>query len=170
MLRYALARDRFFSVGTLEAADDDRPNEDDESIHEFSCAGLVRASVGRPDGTSRLILQGVCRIRFAGWVQREPFRIARVEPVPSRVANVREAGRLARKVIAAARSLHAGNPSIPNAFDQQLSSLKDPELVGDVIGYNFLGEVSEKLPLLGMSRVEQRLEYLLDKLDARPAT
>jgi Lon protease-like protein len=169
MLRYALTRERFFSIGTLKVSDGGPLNEDDENIHEFSCAGMVRASVGQRDGTSRLILQGVGRIRFAEWLQREPFRIARVEPVPSRVKNVHGAGRLARRVIAVAREIHDGNASLPVAYDQRFGGVKDPELVADVIGFNFLRDVGTKIPLLGMSPVEQRLEYVLEKLEARPA-
>jgi hypothetical protein len=32
------------------------------------------------------------------------------------------------------------------------------------VGYNFLSRASDRQPLLGMSRVEDRLEYILNRL------
>jgi hypothetical protein len=42
--------------------------------------------------------------------------------------------------------------------------LHDPEVIADVVGYNFLSRASDRQPLLGMSRVEDRLEYILNRL------
>jgi Lon protease-like protein len=126
MLAEALRTDRFMAVASLRVADEDEAwDESEANIDGFSCAGLLRACVGQPDGSSRLILQGVGRIRFTGWLQRTPFRIARCEPVVSEIGDLK---------------------------------------VADVVGYNFLSRASDRQPLLGMSRVEDRLEYILNRL------
>jgi Lon protease-like protein len=164
MLARALESDRLMAVATLRLADEDAWDEADETIEPFSCIGLLRACVGQPDGSSRLILQGMSRIRFTGWVQREPFRIARCEPVPTEVGDPVVADRLAHQALARARATLPPQSAMVAQFDKQFGPLEDPEIIADVIGYNFLTRASERQPLLGMTRVEDRLEYLLARL------
>lgn len=164
MLARALESDRFMAVATLRLTENDEWEESDEQIEPFSCVGLLRACVGQPDGTSRLILQGMNRIRFTGWAQREPFRIARCEPVPSEIGDPAAAVRLAHHTLARARATLPAQSPLATQFDKQFGPLQDPEIVADVIGYNFLTRASERQPLLGMTRVEDRLEYLLSRL------
>jgi len=46
-------------------------------------AGLVRACIRNPDGSSNLVLQGISRVRLMGWEQEEPYRLARIESLQS---------------------------------------------------------------------------------------
>lgn len=165
MLAEALRTDRFIAVASLRVAEEDEYwDESDVNIDGFSCAGLLRACVGQPDGSSRLILQGVGRIRFAGWLQRTPFRIARCEPVVSEIGDLKVAQDMAQQALDRARSSLPGGSPFAAQFDKQFGSLHDPEVIADVVGYNFLSRASDRQPLLGMSRVEDRLEYILNRL------
>jgi Lon protease-like protein len=164
MLAHALQADRFMAVATLRVAGVDEWDESDANIEPFSCAGLLRACVGQPDGTSRLILQGVERIRFTGWAQREPFRIAQCEPVASTIDDVAAARALARRTLDCARSSLPAHSPFAEQFDKQFGSLTDPQVIADVIGYNFITRASDRQPLLGMEQVEDRLRYILSRL------
>lgn len=169
MLAEALRTDRFMAVATLREAGDDEWDEGDGNIHEFSCAGLLRACVGQCDGTSRLIVQGFQRIRITGWAQREPFRIATIEPVTSEVKNMVSARMLARRTLDLARGALPGGSPFAEQFEKQFGALEDPEIVADVIGYNFLPRASDRQPLLGMTGVEDRLDYILQRFDTLSA-
>jgi Lon protease-like protein len=160
MLTHALETDRLCCVGELIGLSD----ADDAAISPYSCAGLIRACVG-PDGTSKLVLQGVSRIRFTGWHQRSPFRIATIEPVPTRIVEPTAAAALALQVMAAARRGIAATVSAREQFDRHFAELTDPELIVDVIGYNFLPSADLRRPLLRMETVEERLRFLLRALD-----
>ncbi len=167
MLDTALRHHRFMGVATLRETGGDAWDESDGNIEPYSCAGLLRACVGQPDGTSRLILQGVRRVRIVSWEQREPFRVARIERVPSVIADAGHAGILARRVYDCVRSTLPEDTPFRRQFDRQFGELHDPCLLADVIGYNFLSCARLRQPLLGLSSVEERLEYLLDHL-AKP--
>ncbi len=77
MLADALAGERMFAIGSASSG------EEDAEIHDVGGAGFVRACVANDDGTSRLILQGVSRVRFEEWLPGEPYRLARVEALAS---------------------------------------------------------------------------------------
>jgi hypothetical protein len=63
MLEYALKHHRMFSVALIKPVHADWQSPDD--FFEIAGVGLIRACVGRGDGTSNLILQGLERVRSA---------------------------------------------------------------------------------------------------------
>ncbi|PYI88642.1 MAG: hypothetical protein DMF03_09985 [Verrucomicrobia bacterium] len=67
MLDHALARERMFCV-TLIKPDRLQWKSPDDFFH-VATIGLIRACVGRGDGTSNLILQGLQRVHFTDFVQ-----------------------------------------------------------------------------------------------------
>src|SRR4051812_6775067 len=81
MLEHALREHRMFSVALLKPQRN-QWNSIDDFFH-VAGVGLIRACVGRGDGTSDLILQGLARVRFTGFQQSTPFPVARIEPVDS---------------------------------------------------------------------------------------
>src|SRR5205823_9271122 len=81
MLEHALREQRMFSVALLHPQRTQWKITDD--FFHVAGVGLIRACVGRGDGTSNLILQGLQRVRFTGFEQSSPFPIARIEPLES---------------------------------------------------------------------------------------
>src|SRR5947208_16748605 len=77
MLAHALAHERMFCVALLRPESAQWRSEDD--FFEVGTIGLIRACVGRGDGTSNLILQVLQRACFAGFVQLHPFPIGDLE-------------------------------------------------------------------------------------------
>src|SRR5437588_11016391 len=75
MLEDALRAHRMFCVALV------KPQRAQwKSTYDFfhlATVGLIRACVGRGDGTSNLILQGLQRVRFTDFEQQSPFPIAK---------------------------------------------------------------------------------------------
>src|SRR3954463_2062920 len=79
MLEHALRAHRMFSVALIKPQRAQWKSTDD--FFHVAGVGLIRACVGRGDGTSNLILQGLRRGRFSGFEQSSPFPIAQIEPL-----------------------------------------------------------------------------------------
>src|SRR4030095_13957769 len=97
MLQHALQHERMFCV-TLVKASCPEWHAPEDCFH-FATAGLIRACVGRDDGTSNLILQGLRRVRFASFEQEKPFPIARISAVESPDETTVETEALGTKVL-----------------------------------------------------------------------
>lgn len=164
LLDASLRRHRFMGVATLRHAGAEPWDESDDNIEPYSCAGLLRVCVGQPDGTSRLILQGVRRVRIVGWEQREPFRVARIERVPSVVEDEIAALGLAEQVYQEVSSRLEEDSPLRRQLEQQFNTNCDPSLLADVVAYHFVPRAQQRQPLLEFTSVEQRLEYLLQYL------
>jgi len=157
MLDHALKCDRMFALGFVRG---DR--ESDETIDEYSTAGLVRACVRHGDGTAHLVLEGVKRIRLGAWEQREPFRIAAVSAVETTLCSEGEIVELSAGLIERATGvLRRGGAG---EMADRIAGIENPEILADFVAANFVSEPDQRQPLLGMASLEERLRYLLELL------
>ena len=82
MLARALDDDRMLCVALIKPEREQWRTSAD--FCPISTVGLIRACVGRSDGTSDLILQGIRRVKFSDFEQETPFPIARIKPLKTR--------------------------------------------------------------------------------------
>lgn len=155
MLNHALETDRMFCVGVSDGGNDVLP---------VTTAGLIRASVKNPDGTSQVMLYGVCRVRITGWDQVKPFRIARVEPVLTQHAPTQTL-RLLKS-----RALDLLPPPTDDSCDsmcqmrQELEQMDEAEAVCDIIAFHFLRDKTALRALLEECCPQRRYERLITEL------
>src|SRR3954466_14577834 len=97
MLDHTLRAHRMFCVALIKPQRTQWKTTDD--FFHVAGVGLIRACVGRGDGTSNLILQGLQRVRFTGFEQSDPFPIARIQPLEVETSTSVEAEALGAKVI-----------------------------------------------------------------------
>lgn len=166
MLQYALQTDRLLCVGTLTPSREEQMVETDELIHEFSTAAVIRACVRNADGTSHLVLQGLQRVRLVSWEQYEPFRIARIDPLEDRISDAGSAGRKKELLLARVLGLIRQDTDAGRQLAGQLQQLDDPAGLADFVAGHLIPDALKRQPLLGMPEVGERLDYLLDLLQA----
>src|SRR5213080_229601 len=97
MLEHALQRDRMFSVALIKPSSPEWHAPED--FFHLATVGLIRACVGRGDGTSNLILQGLHRVRFSSFQQETPFPIARIDIIQSTNSATVESEALGEKIL-----------------------------------------------------------------------
>lgn len=162
MLKHALAANRMFCIGVQSEADG--------RILPWSTAGLVRVCVTSDDGTSQLVLAGLRRIRLTGWVQEKPFRIARIEPVPTISADTPRVAGLREEAIARLPRPGAEDCASIRHLRDALHSLPDPELACDLMAYHFIRRPEVLARMLAESSLEARYSTLLEHLRAPAAS
>jgi Lon protease-like protein len=159
MLAHALDDDRMICVALV------RPERDSwqtsEDFHEVSTVGLIRACVGRADGTSDLILQGIRRVKFSEFEQETPFPIARIKPLKTRTNLTVETDALAAKVLEFYNQLKKSGRELPEKIDRYLSEMSDPEMLADLISATFISDASRRQQLLEELDLNQRLRLLI---------
>ena len=126
--------------------------------------GLIRACVGRGDGTSNLILQGLQRVRFTGFEQESPFPIARIEPLKSDATPSVETEALGAKVIELYSKLKDSGRQLPEKVDQYLSHLGDMEMLADLMAATFINDPLRRQQLLEELSLKQRLRLVIQYL------
>ena len=162
MLEHALHHHRMFSVTLIKPSCPDwRAPED---FFHLATVGLIRACVGRGDGTSNLILQGLQRVRFADFEQQSPFPIAKIDIVQSHDEQTVETEALAEKVLELYSKLKRDGRRLPAKVDRYLSQLNDMEMLADLIASTFVNDPLRRQHLLEKSSLNQRLRLLITYL------
>lgn len=160
MLQHALSDHRMFCPALIRSERSDWHSVDD--FHDIATAGLIRACVGRGDGTSNLILQGLQRVRFVGFRQERPFPIAKIKALDSLAEpSVRETERLGRKVLALYNQFKGNGRQFPEKVDRYLSDLRDPEMLADLMAATFISDPFRRQQLLEQVDVQQRLRLVI---------
>lgn len=163
MLARALADDRMFCVALVKPQRHEWRSPDD--FCHVATVGLIRACVGRPDGTSNLILQGLQRVRLTHFVQETPFPVARIEAIDSlHPVSEAESYGLGEKVLELYAKLRREGREFPEKVDRYLSDLADPEMLGDLMAATFVNDPSRRQQLLEERSVTQRLRLVIQFL------
>jgi Lon protease-like protein len=162
MLDHALQDDRMLCVALV------RPERHQwrtsEDFFPVSTVGVIRACVGRSDGTSDLILQGIRRVKFSEFEQEAPFPIARIKPLKTRTKLTVETDALAAKVLEFYSRLKSSERALPEKIDRYLSEMSDPEMLADLIASTFIGDATRRQQLLEELDLNQRLRLLIQYL------
>lgn len=168
MLDHALARSRMFCVSLIKPHQTDWSSSED--FHDVASVGLIRACVGRGDGTSDLILQGLQRVRLKAFTQVTPFPIARLEPLESDLVQSVETEALAAKVLELYTGLKRTGRELPEKVDRYLADMSDPEMLADLVAATFIDEPVRRQRLLEQLGLNDRLRLLIQYLREEPGT
>lgn len=162
MLEYALREHRMFSVALIKPHLNDWKSPAD--FCHVAGIGFIRACVGRGDGTSNLILQGLHRVRFTGFTQESPFPVAIIERLDSAATGSVEADALGAKVVELYSKLKTAGRQLPEKVDQYLSDLNDMEMLADLMAATFINDPLRRQQLLEELSLPQRLRLVIQYL------
>jgi len=162
MLEHALQHHRMFCVTLIKPSCPDWHAVED--FYHLATVGLIRACVGRSDGTSNLILQGLQRVRFASFEQETPFPIAKIDAIASRDATTVETEALGTKVLELYSYLKHERRQLPAKVDRYLSELSDLEMLADLMASTFVNDPLRRQRVLEECSLNQRLRFLITYL------
>ena len=162
MLEHALKRDRMFSVALIKPSCPEWHAPED--FFHVAGVGLIRACVGRSDGTSNLILQGLERVQFTSFEQETPFPIATIESLESETSSSVKTEALASKVLELYSKLRTKGRELPKKVDRYLSDLNDMEMLADLMASTFINDPLRRQQVLEELVLNQRLRLVIQYL------
>jgi ATP-dependent Lon protease len=142
-------------------------DKEEREVELIAGAGLVRACIRNEDGTSNLILQGVSRVRFTGWEQTEPFRIARIEPVESSEGDQENIESRVTQLHALCARFKEQGIELPSQFEAYLNQITNIGVITDLVASTLVADSRVRQMLLEEVEIPKRLEKLLAGLRAQ---
>lgn len=156
MLSKALEGDRMFALT--------QPRKKGKEILpcEVCGVGLIRACVENQDGTSNLILQGVCRAKFEEFTLKKPYFIGKPIQILEEEEEVDtvENEALATKILEQVNRIQDSSEALPQELRQFLSEIKDFNMLVDIIAGSFIRHPERKQQLLETPSLSRRLHIL----------
>ena len=153
-------------IGLFAAKDPELEEPGPEDLYMVGTAAAVHRMFRAPDGTIRLLVQGLDRIRLAEWTGTEPYLTAKVEPAEEVVDESIEVEALMRNVLDQFRRLAELVPNVPGELLTAALNVEDPrQLVYAIATYMRieLGDAQEILELDGVTQKLRKMMALLAK-------
>jgi ATP-dependent Lon protease len=146
----------------MEASEDD-PAAD--RIYTIGSIANVVQLLKLPDGTVRVLVEGVSRARIVRFVENENFFEAEVEAVEEVNADSPEAQAIARAVSEQFESFSKLSRKTPPEVQQAISQIGEPTRLADTIAAHLSAKISDKQKLLELADVPSRLERVLAMIE-----
>ena len=161
MLRHALEHERMFCIA-MRMGESTATND---NIAPVATAGMIRACVRNPDGTSHLLLQGLRRARILAWDAGSPFPLADVEWMETTVRDMENCRQAAGRLVKSACALTETHGSMCQQLRDHLTSLDDPEPIADIVAYNFIRCPTRLQSLVECPVLDERLAIISQELE-----
>jgi len=157
MLLDVLATNRLFAVAGLDFERLDEPGRF-EPPHRIASVGIIRACQKNENGTSNLLLQGLCRVEIQEILRDEPYRRIKIRALSSEAGASADENRALRRELSRLLNvklkLAEGSPGEMAAF---LRTIDDPEAFVDIAAFSLCEDILLKQKLLETLDVHQRL-------------
>src|SRR5205814_3274495 len=154
-----VAGERMLALVTVRESDSDEPGWDD--LYEIGTAAVVHKMIRVPDGSLRILVQGVGRIRLKRRVQDEPYLIGEFAEVPEVVEESPELEALTRSVQNEFGRLISLVPYLPAELELAAANVDDPSALSHLVASTLRLKTEEKQELLETADVAARLRQIL---------
>jgi ATP-dependent Lon protease len=154
----AVAGDRPVALVTARSSEEEA--ESAEDLYEVGTSAVIHKMIRVPDGTLRVLVQGLDRIRLDAIEQTEPYLAGRFTPLPDVGAEDKEAEALARSVEALFGRIISVAPYLPEELLLAAANAESPSSLANLIASTIRLKTEEKQELLELVDVEERLRRL----------
>ncbi|MBA2771099.1 MAG: LON peptidase substrate-binding domain-containing protein, partial [Sphingomonas sp.] len=157
-LEAAMAADKeLFLVAQLDPGEDD---PDRDALYDLGVVATAMQLLKLPDGTVRVLVEGVRRAKLTSLVAQDGYVAAEIEDVDEEAADGPEAQALMRSVIEQFENYAKLNKRLPPETGIQLAEIDDASVLADAVASNLSVKVADKQALLGELNPARRLEMV----------
>lgn len=149
-------------IGLVTIKTDKFEDAGPDDLYEVGTAAIIHRMLRAPDGTVRLIVQGVERIRIQEFSGLEPYLKAKIELAPEKIDKDVQVEALMRNTVELFRKLVNLSQTLPEELLMAALNVEDPRQLVYMIATSLRIDLKEAQELLELDDVEAKLV----KLDA----
>ncbi len=135
--------------------------DESEDVFEVGVACLILKMFQSPDGSMRLLLRGLHRIRLDTFIKKDPYPVAKVHALEETSPDTLKTEALTRTIADLFQQILALSPVLPEEIQDIVFSIEDPSKLGDLVTSALNLKVSEKQQVLEENRINERLTLLI---------
>jgi ATP-dependent Lon protease len=147
--------ERLLALVTVRDAEVESPDLDD--LYEIGTAAVVHKMIRVPDGTLRILVQGLRRIRLEEPVADDPYLVARFAAVPDQAAESRELEALLRNAQGLFGRIIGLAPYLPEELQIAAANVDDPSGLCNLVASTLRLKTEDKQLILELADTEERL-------------
>jgi ATP-dependent Lon protease len=147
--------DRELALVAVRNPEAEEPGWDD--LYEVGTAATVHKLIRVPDGTLRVLIQGIRRVRLVERKNSDPYLVGEFEDVPDIVPDTPEVEALTRNVQGLFGRIIGLVPYLPEELQLAAANVDDPSALCHLVASTLRIKTEEKQELLELAHVEERL-------------
>jgi ATP-dependent Lon protease len=147
--------ERLLALVTVRDEEVEAPGWDD--LYEIGTAAVVHKMIRVPDGTLRILVQGLRRIRLEEPVTDDPYLVARFASVPDEAEETRELEALLRNAQGLFGKIIGLAPYLPDELQIAAANVDDASGLCNLVASTLRLKTEEKQLILELADTEERL-------------
>ncbi|MGC8856089.1 MAG: LON peptidase substrate-binding domain-containing protein, partial [Anaerolineae bacterium] len=151
-------------VGLVAAKNPELEAPGPADLYQVGTIAVVHRLLRAPDGTIRLLVQGLERFRLGEFVAEEPYLKARIHLAPETIEQGIEVDALARNVRDQFQQITQMIPSFPEELTVSITSIEDPLQTAYTIANFQRMDLSDAQEILELDSVTAKLKKLIGLL------
>jgi ATP-dependent Lon protease len=162
-LENTLAKEKMVVFASQKNEEVEEPGPKD--IRQIGTLSEIVQLLSLPDGTTKVLVEGICRVRIEKFTQETPYYRVAVSRVPEPEEFSPEAEALVRVAVKQFEDYVKLNRRIPSETLMSIINVDNPGRLADLISSYLTLKVEEKQEILEALTVEKRLKKLSDILE-----
>ncbi|MEW6357745.1 MAG: endopeptidase La [Planctomycetota bacterium] len=151
-----VVKDRMLALVAQSEKEDEDPSP--SQLHEVGTAATILRLMRFPDETTRILVQGLERIRVKRYAKTDPYLVAQVQEIQSIVDGSPELAALAQTASNQFQHLISLMPQLPDELRVAVMNIDDPSKLADMIASHLNISLEERQKLLAELDVKKRLD------------
>jgi len=133
---------------------------DIDNLFQYGTAAYVLKMLRFPDGSLRILVQGLSRIKIIMFIQKEPFFISRIKKLDDNFKMDLEVQALTRNIANQFQRIITLVPNLPDELQIAVMNMDDPGRLTDLLASNLNLSLFEKEDILETLNIKDRMEKL----------
>jgi ATP-dependent Lon protease len=163
-LEEVMRNDTYILLVTQMNAGDDDPSTD--AIYKVGTLASVLQLLKLPDGTVKVLVEGVERAQISSYSDRAEFYEAEASVMPVQVGEKVEVEALARSVVNEFESYVKLNKKVSPEVVSVISQIDDHSKLADTVASHLAVKIQDKQAALELTNVASRLEKVLSLMES----
>lgn len=162
-LERAMLSDKYILLATQKDGTDDDPSAED--IHEIGTIAHILQLLKLPDGTVKVLVEGLARARLISFTDRSLYHEAEAKILKEKDADSLETQALSRSIITDFEAYVRLNKKISPEILTSINQIESASKLADSIASHLAIKIEEKQELLSMVSVRARFEKILSYIE-----
>jgi ATP-dependent Lon protease len=163
-LEEVMKHDRQVLLFTQKKASDDDPAP--EALYEVGTVASVLQLLKLPDGTVKVLVEGVSRARVSKFTEREDYFEAVADIIDDEDDDPVEIEALARSVVSDFENYVKLNKKVSPEVVSSVSQIEEYSKLADTIASHLAIKIADKQEILGIFSVQERLEHVIGIMES----
>ena len=157
-VEHAVADDKLFAVITQRDPQEADPGA--EGLHEIGTVVRALQLLRAPDGTLKLLVEGICRFRRLSIDASGKYAAVRLQPAEENVETTPELEALSRGVVQHFQEYVSLHRRLPDELAAAVENVQEPLHIAHVVSGHILVDLERRQTLLAATNVKTQLQLL----------